>query len=182
MGSMFGATAEGGYGSLAYLQPRPGPILPRPAGVSLGPVHPSPVNGNNGSGEPWLAAQNLTFLKRGSPASAEKKRKSEQQEITSMPSLASSSEGSPQGTGDRTSGNQDEDDAEGGVSSLLMAAYAMTEFAGDGTAATSPAAKKTKAAPVSTPSSGTKSSFSTPPHKRCTPGGTPSIELFTPEK
>jgi hypothetical protein len=83
--------------------------------------HLAPPRGN----EPWLAAQNLTFLKRGSPDP--KKKLVEQQqhpgEITSMPSLASSSEGTS--PADSKKQQQPEDE---GAQALLLAAMAMTEF------------------------------------------------------
>jgi len=115
------------------------------------------ARGGSNGGEPWLAAQNLTFLKRGSPSSEDgssaKKSKpakvpsrplaaTEQHEIASMPSLAScsTSELSPVSDHHKYNGNVRKannkqvksvvDDTGGGVSSLLMAAYAMTEFAG----------------------------------------------------
>lgn len=74
---------------------------------------PPPIQPMRFVGEPWLAAQNLTFLKHGSP---EQKRKF----IDDMPSLASSSEGTSPGEK-----KIDPDDDEG---ALLMAAVAMTEF------------------------------------------------------
>lgn len=85
------------------------------------------------SGEPWLAAQNLTFLKRGSPPS-EKKQKLESggsQDLVSMPSLAESSEGTYSGEPIRGAISQEETEGGAGVSSLLLAAMAMTEFAGE---------------------------------------------------
>jgi hypothetical protein len=108
--------------------------------------------------EPWLAAQNLTFLKRGSPSSSEKTAKrgsggntgnqqpavvasrtasmdSNGLEVGSMPSLASalSRETSP---AEHHHAKRDAASppsaakSDAGVSSLLMAAYAMTEFSG----------------------------------------------------
>lgn len=81
--------------------------------------------------EPWLAAHNLTSLKRGSPSppkpptvgddaaagSAETPRKANQP-LTPLPSLAASS------SGEATSPTQEGEGA--GVNSLLMAAMAMT--------------------------------------------------------
>jgi hypothetical protein len=60
--------------------------------------------------EPWLAAQNLTFLKRGSPSPAK----------TDIPSLAAASS-------DGTSPDEKSSPKGAGVNSLLMAAMAMTE-------------------------------------------------------
>jgi hypothetical protein len=78
------------------------------------------------NGEPWLAAQNLTFLKRGSPASDRKKKGLQPRdhgEIASMPSLvASSSEGTS--PGDTAIKKAEEESAH----ALFMAAVAMTEF------------------------------------------------------
>lgn len=91
------------------------------------------------SGEPWLAAQNLTFLKRGSPPSEKKARLDpalaasvgiggqhhHHEEIVSMPSLAESS----QGTEPTNNSHEEASTAEAGDDTLLMAAMAMTEFA-----------------------------------------------------
>lgn len=101
----------------AYAPPPPPPPPPHHIMPRSGPPAP-----RASAPEPWLAAQNLTYLKRSSPTSSEKKRKNEQieqaiVEIQSMPSLASSSEGTSPGDGDDR------------VNSLLLAAYAMTEFA-----------------------------------------------------
>lgn len=84
------------------------------------------------AGEPWLAAQNLAFLKRGSPASELKrpalfKLKSSSGDIASMPSLASSSDGTSPGDGVASKYSALEED-ESGADALLMAAVAMTEF------------------------------------------------------
>lgn len=113
------------------LQPKSQP--PMPYAYHMPPhmiQHPPPPTGRGANGEPWVAAQNLTFLKHGSPSSSEKKRKkdSEPPEIASMPSLASSSNDTSPGIGDSKTKEDGERDDEEGVSSLLMAAYAMTEF------------------------------------------------------
>jgi hypothetical protein len=82
------------------------------------------------SGEPWVAAQSLTFLKRGSPASEQKKVLQNAAdpyftEVASMPSLASMSDGTSPSDGGLPK-NPSEDDNE--KSDLFMAAIAMTEF------------------------------------------------------
>jgi hypothetical protein len=64
--------------------------------------------------EPWLAAQNLAFMKHGSP---DKKRK----DLGDMPSLASSSEGTSPGDAVVPRSRLDDD-------AILLAAVAMTEF------------------------------------------------------
>lgn len=92
------------------------------------------------TGEPWLAAQNLTFLKRGSPPE-KKKLLFESGDIASMPSLASSEGTSPGGDVSserlkRALTPQKQPDDDGGA--LLLAAVAMTEFG------QSPNGKKTK--------------------------------------
>lgn len=106
------------------------------------PIAPNPVASRRATGEPWLAAQNLTFLKRGSPPE-KKKLLFESGDIASMPSLASSSEGtSPGGEYSsermmkRTLPPRNRADEDGGA--LLLAAVAMTEFG------QSPMGKKTK--------------------------------------
>jgi hypothetical protein len=99
--------------------------------------------------EPFQAAQNLTFLKHGSPDSVKSiVRKgpggaagsgSGVHEVASMPSLASSSEGTSPGEHDRTHhdnmnnlmGSRTKpimDDQDDDVKTLLMAAYAMAEI------------------------------------------------------
>jgi hypothetical protein len=94
------------------------------------------TGGGESSGEPWLAAQNLTFLKRGSPPSEKKARldptqalsaagQHHHEEIVSMPSLAESS----QGTEPTSNSHEETSTAEAGDDTLLMAAMAMTEFA-----------------------------------------------------
>jgi len=76
-----------------------------------------------------VAAQNLTFLKHGSPTSEQQQKKrrvaGEAGDIASMPSLASSSEGTSPGDAPKKHGFVAE---EPGINSLMMAAYAMTEF------------------------------------------------------
>jgi len=146
------------------------PPPPPPQPTSHHHPVPSAPGAGGGTGEPWLAAQNLTFLKRGSPSSEnagtpqsdskskhQKKRAFDQAnddshppEIASMPSLASSSEGtigttSPGGELSRKRPKDEEPESAtkqgAGVSSLLMAAMAMTEFAGD---SSKPAASATE--------------------------------------
>jgi hypothetical protein len=111
----------------------PHPAQPAVVGEGRAPETTNAAGGES-SGEPWLAAQNLTFLKRGSPPS-EKKPKLDsggatsgpqhQEEIVSMPSLAESS----QGTEPTAQSQEEASSSEPGVDSLLMAAMAMTEFA-----------------------------------------------------
>lgn len=88
------------------------------------PIHPHPPpRMQRRPGEPWQAAQNLTFLKHGSP---EKKEENGIGPNNSMPSLASSEATSP----------GDKKPAEENFNSLsMLAAYAMTEF-GQGSAST----------------------------------------------
>lgn len=147
------------------------------------------------SGEPWLAAQNLTFLKRGSPssASAEKKKKSsvlvDHGEIGSMPSLASSSEGTSPGDMAVTSSSsavattptgRKEDNAvpgsaaDAGVNTLLLAAYAMTEF---GQAKESSEEKKDFSSSSSTPTTSTpaRKTSSTTKRRTSPPSSTVAI-------
>lgn len=82
----------------------------------------------NQSGEPWLAAQNLAFLKRSSPDHKPRRRSGDPPgELASMPSLASSSEGSPGEAAAKASRNRPKAEEEG-AQALLMAAMAMTEF------------------------------------------------------
>jgi hypothetical protein len=80
-----------------------------------------------------LAAQNLTFLKRGSPPSDSKRPKLDNgsNDIVSMPSLAESSEGTFSGEHMIRNESSQEEGEGTGVSSLLMAAMAMTEFANE---------------------------------------------------
>ena len=99
--------------------------------------HPPPAHvmqaasrGGKRAGEPWVAAQNLTFLKHGSPTSEQQQQRKrravgESGDIASMPSLASSSEGTSPGDAPKKHGFVTE---EPGINSLMMAAYAMTEF------------------------------------------------------
>lgn len=89
-----------------------------------------------------MAAQNLTFLKRGSPPE-KKKLLFETGDIASMPSLASSEGTSPGGGSDHPSErlkrpflSQKRFEDDGGA--LLLAAVAMTEFG------QSPVGKKAK--------------------------------------
>lgn len=173
--------------------------------LSYGHTHPSSSSAASparrrsstaSNGEPWLAAQNLTSLKRGSPSSSEpsegshkkqrlpeKRRPSQDNGSMSMPpSLASSSgetfgTSSPGGFLSRRISSSDTQDSRhrhdhrhnaasahpatgksrigagngrqstspsAGVSSLLMAAYAMTEFAEEGAARKNSASKKPK--------------------------------------
>lgn len=105
-------------------------FMPRQAPMAQYQPHvPSGPASHGGNGEPWMAAQNLTFLKRGSPSSAEKKRNkpatTDSSKIDSMPSLASSSDGTSPGDAIK---EDESSEKEKGVNSLLMAAYAMTEF------------------------------------------------------
>lgn len=111
-------------------------IAPNPSGShhSSYPSHPTTIlpapqqhdlsNSSNAShgatGEPWVAAQNLTFMKHGSP---DKKKHSRAHE-GDMPSLASSSEGTSPGEAVRKRDKEDEE----GAKALLLAAVAMTEF------------------------------------------------------
>jgi hypothetical protein len=83
--------------------------------------------------DPWEAAHNLAFMKRSSPASDVYKRvtvnDASNGEILSIPSLASSSDGttaSPGHGGNRKCLTNNEDKA--GVDEMLLAAVAMTEF------------------------------------------------------
>lgn len=98
------------------------------------------------SNDPWIAAQSLTFLKRSSPASDRRDvrlfsmgvspiaKSTAVAENASMPSLASSSEGTSPGEGAHhhypriASTPESSIDKAGGDSALLMAAVAMTEF------------------------------------------------------
>lgn len=82
------------------------------------------------SGEPWVAARNLTFLKRGSPASEHKNPLHTSVEpyyagVASMPSLASLSDGTSPSDGGPSKVVDEDDNA---ASDLFMAAIAMTEF------------------------------------------------------
>lgn len=83
--------------------------------------------------EPFQAAQIITFLKHGSPEVPKVvRRPAAMREVASMPSLASSSEGttgSPEQVKSMDEGDgtvKKEDD----VKTLLMAAYAMAEIGG----------------------------------------------------
>ena len=103
--------------------------------------HPS-IRGTGA--DPWVAAQSLTFLKRGSPASDKKSampyaglgvspitKSPAGTEIAAMPSLASSSEGTSPGDAVQKvmmSTPESSIDKAGGDNALLMAAVAMTEF------------------------------------------------------
>lgn len=113
------------------LQPKQYPIAPN-----------HPVASRRATGEPWLAAQNLTFLKRGSPPE-KKKLLFESGDIASMPSLASSEGTSPGGEYSsermmkRKIPPRSQADEDGGAL-LLAAAVAMTEFG------QSPMGKKTR--------------------------------------
>ncbi len=83
-----------------------------------------------------MAAQNLTFLKRGSPP---EKKKVPVEDLASMPSLASSSEGtSPGDPSERLVKRPKLPDDDGG-DLLMAAAKAMTEFG----QSSSPRAKRT---------------------------------------
>jgi hypothetical protein len=116
--------------------------MPAPGNSAKGVERRAPDTSNavesESSGEPWLAAQNLTFLKRGSPPSEKKPKLDSEgaansgphnhhhhEEIASMPSLAESS----QGTEPTAQSQEEASSSEPGVNSLLMAAMAMTEFA-----------------------------------------------------
>jgi len=119
-----------------HLPPRPPPYhMPHP--IASHAQQPSAT-------DQWGAAQSLTFLKRGSPASEQKpaghpftlgvspvtKASPLGGEITSMPSLASSSDGSP-GEAARNqhfSSSTPEDASKRQDDALLLAAVAMTEF------------------------------------------------------
>jgi hypothetical protein len=92
----------------------------------LAPPHSFQVQ--QAAGEPWLAAQNLTFLKRSSPASELRRNPgSSSVDIVSMPSLTSSSDGnSPRRETESKQPISEED--ESGADALLMAAVAMTKF------------------------------------------------------
>lgn len=155
--------------AIPYLQPGHPQMPRRPTNdrpEAEKQLPPRSSSGGQKNGEPWLAAQNLTFLKRGSPSSAEKKRKPEHPEIASMPSLASSSEGTSPGVEALANDSHREERKEADVNSLLMAAYAMTEFAGERTVATSPVAKKSRfasgASHANGYANGSSSSMSTP--------------------
>lgn len=95
----------------------PTTILPAPQQHG---VTSSSAGSHVATGEPWVAAQNLTFMKHGSP---DKKKQSKAHE-GDMPSLASSSEGTSPGEAVRLRDKEDEE----GAKALLMAAVAMTEF------------------------------------------------------
>jgi hypothetical protein len=139
------------------------PIAPRPYGMLSG------SNGNSGvpprqplhhdmaqssSNDPWIAAQSLTFLKRGSPGmngfaashppnrpysmgvspitKSPGSRADGGQENVSIPSLSSSSEGTSPGDGvvlnNRFKNMSTPESFKGENNALLLAAVAMTEF------------------------------------------------------
>ena len=103
-----------------------------------------PPSRASSSGDPWIAAQSLTFLKRSSPANDKTNlrpytlgvspitKSPAGTGIVSMPSLASSSEGTSPGDGAHRSKVISTPESSiakaGGDSALLMAAVAMTEF------------------------------------------------------
>ncbi|GAX21773.1 hypothetical protein FisN_31Lh062 [Fistulifera solaris] len=92
------------------------------AAVSAAPKFSSaPIEARSGE-QYFTAAQNLTFLKRGSPP---EKKKVPVEDVASMPSLASSSEGTSPGE-ERLVKRPKLPDEDGGA--LLLAAVAMTEF------------------------------------------------------
>ena len=99
----------------------PYPIAPHPHHVpSALPPPPS---------HHFLAAQNLTFMKHGSPVAAEEKKKAQNKTFDhgDIPSLASSSEGTSPGAEPTFIKPPPSRDATR-TDALLMAAVAMTEF------------------------------------------------------
>ena len=121
------------------------PVPPPPhRAFGMGPhEHPQHQQQQQQAGDHWGAAQSLTFLKRGSPASDRKHpftlgvspvTKASPGvggagDITSMPSLASSSDGtSPGDARNRHISSTPEDANKRQDDALLLAAVAMTEF------------------------------------------------------
>jgi hypothetical protein len=93
---------------------------------STGPVHTN-------SNDPWEAAHNLAFMKRSSPANVNTRdtiNEVSNGELLSIPSLASSSEGTAISPGDGVAKkNQSKlDEEKEVVDEMLLAAVAMTEF------------------------------------------------------